>query len=181
VDVTKGMIGLALALVLLAGCKQQRSDLGNSASANAEALGNAADNFATRADNWGDNASARVDNASEADRARIDKGNDRLAKLVDPGTSTDKLVGRWKGVEGLNLVIEKDPKKGPGHYILHDQYTLDDKGVFEGEAVGDKIRFTRPDGEQMLRPSTGDATGLKWLAGKKDCLTVKTGEGYCRD
>jgi hypothetical protein len=28
--------------------------------------------------------------------------------------------------------------------------------------------------------TNGDATGLKYLAGKTDCLTVKSGEGYCR-
>ena len=27
----------------------------------------------------------------------------------------------------------------------------------------------------------GDATGMKWLAGKARCLTVRVGEGYCRD
>ena len=26
-----------------------------------------------------------------------------------------------------------------------------------------------------------EITGMKWLAGKTDCLTVRLGEGYCRD
>ena len=30
-------------------------------------------------------------------------------------------------------------------------------------------------------PGNGDAAGLKYLAGKQDCLVVKPGEGYCRD
>ena len=34
---------------------------------------------------------------------------------------------------------------------------------------------------QGPEPTDGDATGLKYLAGKKDCLTVEPGEGYCRD
>ncbi|WP_204325615.1 hypothetical protein, partial [Stenotrophomonas maltophilia] len=60
-------------------------------------------------------------------------------------------------------------------------YTLDDKGSFEGKGTREGIAFERPDGKQVLKASDGDATGLKYLAGKKDCLTVKTGEGYCRD
>lgn len=99
----------------------------------------------------------------------------------DPAATAraDKWVGRWRGVEGLNLVIAKD--SAPGHYMLDMQYSLDDKGKFTGVATAEGIAFTRPDGEKVLRPTDGDATGLKWLAGKKDCLTVASGEGYCRD
>jgi len=107
--------------------------------------------------------------------------NATAARLVDPGIPTDKWVGRWRGVEGLTLVIEKDAKRGAGHYLLVQRYTLDDKGVFAGHAVGDTIQFTRPDGDQVLRETNGMATGLKYLATKKVCLTVKSGEGYCRD
>ena len=63
------------------------------------------------------------------------------------------------------------------------QYGLDAAaaGTFKGEAAEDGIAFTRPDGPQQLRAGDGAATGLKWLADKKDCLVVDTGEGYCRD
>ena len=54
-------------------------------------------------------------------------------------------------------------------------------GAKQGVGTSAGIAFTRPDGKQLLRASDGDATGLKWLAGKKDCLKVKDGEGYCRD
>jgi hypothetical protein len=113
-----------------------------------------------------------------------DIGNETNAtavRLVDPGIPTDKWVGQWRGVEGLTLVIEKDAKRGAGHYLLAQRYTLDDKGVFAGHAVGDTIQFARPDGDQVLRETNGMATGLKYLATKKACLTVKPGEGYCRD
>lgn len=169
------------ALVLLAGCKQTGSDIGNAANASVQVAGKAADNLAERTDDWGDRASSRVDNASATEKARIDKLDDRLGRLFDPGVPTDKWVGRWRGVEGLNLVIAKDAKKGAGHYMLTQQYTLDDKGVFAGTAVGDVIQFHRPDGDRTLRETDGAATGLKYLATKKDCLTVKPGEGYCRD
>jgi hypothetical protein len=169
------------ALLLVAGCHRSAEDIGNGAAATAHDLTNRADSLADRTDDWGNDASDRVDNASAGDKVRIERMNDRLTKLADPGTPTDKWVGRWRGIEGLNLVIAKDATKGAGHYILTDQYTLDDKGVFEGRAVGDTITFSRPDGDQVLHATNGMATGLKYLATKKDCLTVKAGEGYCRD
>ena len=105
------------------------------------------------------------------------------ATLVPQTPPTDKWVGKWIGVEGLNLTIAKDDSIGRGHYILTMQYGLDadDSGTFKGEAAEDGITFTRPDGPQLLRAGDGAATGLKWLADKKDCLVVDTGEGYCRD
>ena len=105
------------------------------------------------------------------------------ATLVPQTPPTDKWVGKWIGVEGLNLTIAKDDSIGRGHYILTMQYGLDadDSGTFKGEAAEDGIAFTRPDGPQLLRAGDGPATGLKWLADKKDCLVVDTGEGYCRD
>ena len=73
------------------------------------------------------------------------------ATLVPQTPPTDSWVGKWIGVEGLHLTIAKDD-----------------------------IAFTRPDGPQQLRAGDGAATGLKWLADKKNCLIVATGEGYCR-
>ena len=49
-----------------------------------------------------------------------------------------------------------------------------------GRRVGDGIAFTRNNTLETLKPSDGKVTGLKYLAGKKDCLTVSPGEGYCR-
>ena len=104
------------------------------------------------------------------------------ATLVPATPPTDQWVGKWMGVEGLHLTIAKDDSIGRGHYLLTMQYGLDadDSGTFKGEAAEDGIAFTRPDGPQLLRAGDGEATGLKWLADKKDCLIVATGEGYCR-
>lgn len=104
------------------------------------------------------------------------------ATLVPQTPPTDQWVGKWIGVEGLNLTIAKDDSIGRGHYLLTMQYGLDadDAGTFKGEAAEDGIAFIRPDGPQLLRAGDGAATGLKWLADKKDCLIVTTGEGYCR-
>ena len=104
------------------------------------------------------------------------------ATLVPETPPTEKWIGQWIGVEGLHLTIAKDDNIGRGHYLLTMQYGLDaeDAGTFKGEAAEDGIAFTRPDGPQSLRAGDGAATGLKWLADKKDCLIVATGEGYCR-
>ncbi|WP_035583067.1 MULTISPECIES: hypothetical protein [unclassified Halomonas] len=96
---------------------------------------------------------------------------------------TDQWVGRWIGVEGLFLEISKDETAGPGHYRLHMRYGLDDDqvGTFEGQATAEGIRFNREGGPQLLSAGDGEATGMKWLLEKEDCLVVATGEGYCRD
>jgi len=86
-------------------------------------------------------------------------------------------LGRWIGVEGMYLVVT-DPAQGD--VKLEMQYDLDNKGNFVGTVTPEGIRFERGGEQLLLRPSDGDATGLKWLAGKQDCLTVKPGEGYCR-
>ncbi len=88
-------------------------------------------------------------------------------------------TGRWIGVEGM--VLDVAPTDTAGHYALTMQWDLDNKGKFDGIATGDTIAFDRGGVRETLRPTTGDATGLKYLAGKTDCLTVKPGEGYCRD
>jgi hypothetical protein len=96
---------------------------------------------------------------------------------------TDQWVGRWTGVEGLFLEISKDDSADPGHYLLHMRYGLDADqiGTFEGQATAEGISFNRGDGPQLLRAGDGEATRMKWLLEKEDCLVVKTGEGYCRD
>ena len=88
-------------------------------------------------------------------------------------------TGRWIGVEGM--VLDVAPTATVGHYTLTMQWDLDNKGKFDGIATGDTIAFDRGGVRETLRPTNGDATGLKYLAGKTDCLTVKPGEGYCRD
>lgn len=87
-------------------------------------------------------------------------------------------TGRWIGVEGMYLVVS--PGTAPGRYALEMQYDLDHKVTVEGRATDDGIAFDRGGKTLTLKPSDGTATGLKYLAGKTDCLTVASGEGYCR-
>lgn len=146
----------------------------NAADNTAAGLGNAADN----AGNVIESGASEVGNTAGAVADAASNGAADIGNAVAGAPDRDGWAGRWKGVEGTNLVISKGD--APGRYKLEMQYTLDDKGSFDGTATADGIAFTRPDGAQVLRASNGDATGLKWLAGKKDCLKVKDGEGYCR-
>ena len=36
-------------------------------------------------------------------------------------------------------------------------------------------------GHETITATDGEATGMKWLLDKQNCLTVRSGEGYCRD
>ncbi len=110
-------------------------------------------------------------------------GNMTSAGSVERKVAAPKLrgadyTGRWIGVEGT--VLDIAPTDTPGHYALTMQWDLDNKGTFDGTATGDTIAFERGGIRETLRPTNGDATGLKYLFGKTDCLTVKPGEGYCR-
>ena len=87
-------------------------------------------------------------------------------------------VGRWTGVEGTYLVVASKPAGGVS---LDMQWDLDNKGTFDGSVTAEGLRFMRNDVAETAVHTNGDATGLKYLAGKQDCLTVKPGEGYCRD
>ena len=79
------------------------------------------------------------------------------------------------------MFLDIRPGIAPGGYRLTMQYDLDHKASVDATREGDALTFERDGKRLTLRPTDGDATGLKYLAGKKDCLTVAAGEGYCRD
>lgn len=99
-------------------------------------------------------------------------------KVDLPPLPTDAWRGRWIGVEGLVLDIQPGGRRG--RYAL-SVTLLDGTGRYEGRADGDVIRFVRDGAQETIRKTDGAATGLKYLAEKKDCLTIKEGEGFCRD
>ena len=69
-----------------------------------------------------------------------------------------------------------------GTYTYNTVVTAGNGGaVTDGSVTAEGLRFMRNGVAETAVPSDGDATGLKYLAGKQDCLTVKPGEGYCRD
>ena len=104
------------------------------------------------------------------------------APVTPPPADTAKLeadyLGRWTGVEGMYLVVASKPGGG---VTLDMQWDLDNKGTFDGSVTAEGLRFERNGVAESAVHTNGDATGLKNLAGKQHCLTVKAGEGYCKD
>ena len=92
------------------------------------------------------------------------------------GAATDKWIGRWTGPEGTWL----DIAGANGNYQITVK-DLDRARTFEGHAAGDHIEFRRDGMNDSIMATNGNDTGMKWLAGKSDCLTIMQGEGYCRD
>ena len=85
-------------------------------------------------------------------------------------------VGKWIGPEGTFLELsEKD-----GAYQVTIQ-SLDGPATFDAVAIEDRVEFQRNGMTEAIRATSGAETGMKWLLDKKDCLTIKTGEGFCRD
>lgn len=89
---------------------------------------------------------------------------------------TEQWLGRWSGPEGTYLDIVGTP----ADYRLTIA-NLDGPRQFVGRAQGEAIVFVRDGLVESLTATDGEATGMKWLLDKHDCLTVRRGEGYCRD
>lgn len=85
-------------------------------------------------------------------------------------------LGRWPGPEGTYLEVAG----GPGTYDVTVR-NLDGPRRFDAKAGSGTLVFVRDGVTETIRAGDGTATGMKWLAGKRDCLVVKPGEGYCRD
>ncbi len=88
---------------------------------------------------------------------------------------TDTWLGQWNGPEGTFLRLAG----GQGHYEITIQ-DLDGPKVYAGTAADGRIWFERDGVKESIRATTGAETGMKWLAEKTNCLTVRPGEGYCR-
>ena len=97
-----------------------------------------------------------------------------------PGTTSapvaDQWIGRWSGPEGTFLQLAG----GNGKYEVTIQ-NLDGPRTFQGSAAGNQVAFERNGVKESLRATNGTETGMKWLSEKSECLTVRAGEGYCRD
>lgn len=103
-------------------------------------------------------------------------GADDMATPV--ATPADAFAGEWTGPEGLVLNIAT--REQPGTYDVMVTL-LDGTETYKGTADGQGIRFDRGGVPETIRRASGDETGLKYLAGKTDCLMIKQGEGFCRD
>ncbi len=120
-----------------------------------------------------------IENVSVVDQAAVDTLDaETPADNAASPLPTDAWVGKWIGVEGL--VLDVQPAGERGRYVL-SVTLLDGTKSYEGTADGDLIRFTRNGRPESVRAATGDQTGLKWLAGKQNCLMIQQGEGFCRE
>ena len=88
----------------------------------------------------------------------------------------DQWLGKWNGPEGTFLQLVG----GHGKYQVTIQ-NLDGPRTFQGNAAGDRLEFERNGVKESVRATNGVETGMKWLSEKSNCLTVRAGEGYCRD
>jgi nitrous oxide reductase accessory protein NosL len=95
------------------------------------------------------------------------------ANVVD---ASAPLLGRWNGPEGTFLLLEGEG----GKYAITIQ-NLDGPRSFDGKGEGNAIAFVRDGKNLLIRPTNGAGTGMKWLDGRKDCVVIDTGEGFCRD
>ena len=108
--------------------------------------------------------------------ASTDSGNAATSNVTSPVPATDKWLGQWNGPEGTFLRLEG----GKGKYEITIQ-DLDGPRTYQGSAVGNEIHFDRNGADESIRATNGTETGMKWLRDKSDCLTIRRGEGYCRD
>jgi hypothetical protein len=93
-----------------------------------------------------------------------------------PAVEAQHWLGRWTGPEGTWLEISL----ADGKYSVAIM-NLDGARTFPAIAVANGLSFERDGVRDTIRATNGADTGMKWLADKTDCLTVKVGEGYCRD
>lgn len=104
-----------------------------------------------------------------------DKGGSSSG-AASPVIPTDAWLGQWNGPEGTYLRLEG----GRGKYVVTIQ-NLDGPQSYPGSANGVQVQFERNGVKENIRATSGAETGMKWLSDKKNCLTIRTGEGFCRD
>lgn len=90
---------------------------------------------------------------------------------IDPSAFT----GKWTGPEGTALTITP---QGADYKVTVQN--LDGPRDFAGTAADGGIQFIRDGQTFVIRPGSGEETGMKWLADKDNCLIVAPGEGFCR-
>ena len=109
-----------------------------------------------------------------------DSGSAQVVAVSSSGTTSapvaDNWLGKWSGPEGTFLQLAG----GNGKYEVTIQ-NLDGPRTFQGQAAGNHIEFERNGVKESLRATNGAETGMKWLSEKSSCLTVRAGEGYCRE
>jgi hypothetical protein len=105
-----------------------------------------------------------------------DSGERSSGVTAPPARDVNEWLGRWIGPEGTYLELDETAE---GYRV--QIHSLDGSAVYAGRAVPAGIAFERDGVTQTLRATDGAGTGMKWLLDKSRCLTIRTGEGFCRD
>ena len=111
---------------------------------------------------------------SACDNKKEEAATETETKVVLPANPV--LEGKWTGPEGTYLSVTNLG----GFYEVRIK-DLDAEKMFPAQAENGNLTFTRDGIKETIKPGDGAATGMKWLADKKNCIVVKMGEGYCRD
>lgn len=112
---------------------------------------------------------------ASAESAAVSAASDVASSATVSVVDVSAFTGKWTGPEGTWLDIAPT-----GEAYRVTVRNLDGPRHFEGTVSDGGIRFVRDGQAFVIRPGNGDATGMKWLKGKTDCLVVAPGEGYCR-
>lgn len=94
----------------------------------------------------------------------------------DTPSLASQWQGRWTGPEGTLLDLK--PNAGGVEVTVH---SLDGPATYQGTEQADGIQFVRDGKTETIRAGDGEATGMKWLLDKQNCLVIQLGEGFCRD
>ena len=108
----------------------------------------------------------------------VDSGSIKApnSSVASSDAATDRWLGQWNGPEGTFLRLDG----GKGRYEITIQ-NLDGPRTYQGRAAGAQVKFERDGTKETIRATSGAEPGMKWLTDKSDCLTIRHGEGYCRD
>lgn len=98
-------------------------------------------------------------------------------EVMSSSASTFDYAGRWTGVEGTYMTIAPHADRAY-QVVIAD---LDGPKTYAGTLQADGLHIERDGTPLVIVPGDGEATGMKWLAQKSDCLVVAANEGYCRD
>jgi hypothetical protein len=103
-------------------------------------------------------------------------GRNAQANAATAPVVPDQWLGRWDGPEGTFLNLSRN---GATYTVVIRD--IDGPRVFDGVDDHGRVRFVRDGKTEYLVAGDGEASGMKWLADKKNCLLTRPGEGWCRE
>jgi hypothetical protein len=121
-------------------------------------------------------AAANPATATTSSRPQQNPVSKPIAKAAPQKNPAVDWLGRWEGVEGTSLELSR---RTDGDLLVKIS-SLDGDMSVRGVVKGDVVEIYHLSQPRKIRLGNGEATGLKWLAGKTECLILAEGEGYCR-